>query len=305
MAYVPVGTLSTAGNAVICVLFGLLCLAHTFLGLYYKRWKFALLMFAGTNASTIGYAGRVWYSKDEVAAAYIMQAVCVAIGPGLITGAVKELVVHFAVYLRMKKIHGEANWFMDKGLQRLEYYEKVNELLTTSSSVLLGVGIGVFSGDTTGGKDMTQAASVTLAAFAIQLGLVGITLILWGILIHNALGQPFISKRVRVYIFGIFMVFICILIRLSYRVAEWTKIVNDGLDNTLTIDENYLLCLDGMMILLASIILLILHPGFIFGQEELKNIDNELHEYKEQKKGNSALRKNRALQYVPVVRYFT
>lgn len=304
MAYVPIGNISTAGNSVFCALFGIQCLIHTFLGLYYRRWKFALLMFLGTASSTIGYAGRAWFSRDENTDAYIMQAVCVAVGPGLVTGALKGLVFHFASYMRMKKLDCESNWFMDSGLQRFQYYEKLNKVLTIGSTVLLGVGIGIFSNDTDGGSKMQKAARVTLAAFAIQLGLVVITLTIWGLFIYNALLQSFMPGKVRTYVFGIFVVFICVLIRLCYRVAEWAKIINEGLNIKLILNENYLLCLDGMMILLAGTILILLHPGLVFGMDGLKEIDHEFEEYNKQKEGGTNSDKKGPLNYVPVVRLF-
>lgn len=306
MAYIPVAEISTAGNAVMCALFGIQCLIHTFLGIDYRRWKFAIFMFAGSALSCIGYAGRAWYSKDPATGPYIMQAVCVAIGPGLVTGAVKGLFVHFVSFMRMKHIDHETNWYMGQGIKQFEYYEKLNWFMTIASSVLIGVGIGILSRSNITDGEMKQSVQVALAGFALQLALVAITVFLLTFFVFHATGQPYMLGRVRAYVFGLFAVFLLIIIRLSYRVAEWAKILKLGLANNLTLNENYLLCLDGMTILLAGTILIAQHPGLTFGKAELRQIDDEFHEYKRQKKAaySPTVQKMQILRYVPLFNLF-
>lgn len=306
MAYVPIAHISTAGNAVMCAFFGIQCLIHVFLGIDYRRWRFLIFMFSGTALSCVGYAGRAWYSRDAATSPYIMQAVCVAIGPGLVTGAVKDLFVHFVSYMRMKKIDQEPNWYMDSGIEKFGYYEKLNRFITLASSVLIGVGIGVLSGSDLNDSKMKQSVQVALAGFALQLAVLGITLILWSFFIYHTMGQPYMHGRVKTYVFSLFVVLLLLIIRFSYRVAEWAKILKLGLANNLTINEDYLVCLDGLTTLLAGMILIVEHPGFVFGKAELKQIDDEFHEYEKQKKAAASptVQNLQILRYVPLFHLF-
>lgn len=240
-------------------------------------------MFIGTSISCIGYAGRAWYSKSPAYSPYVMQAVCVTIAPGFIIGGIKRLLIHQAAFLRMKKLNMESNWYTDSTLERFNYFETANKISVIATSSLIGSGIGTFYDADNDGSILTSA-KVVLAGFSIQLGFTVIPILFWIFFIYECCGQEIMTRRVKHYMVANLISLLLLIIRLSYRVAEWDKIVRVGLVNQLAQDEDYLLCLDALPILLATIIMILYHPGFTFGRKELADVDAEFREYKKQRK---------------------
>lgn len=285
MAYIEAKGFSTAGNAFICSIFGILCVIHTMTGVLFKKWRFTLFIFIGTSLSCIGYAGRAWYSKDSSYSPYVMQAVCVTMAPGFIIGGIKGLIIHYVALLRIKKIDIEPNWYTDKSLERLHYFESANKLSMIITSALIGPGIGAFYNADDEGS-VLSSARVVLAGFSLQLAFTAIPMLFWIFFIHKYWKEDLVTKRMKSYMAANIIPLLLLIIRLAYRVAEWDKIIKVGLENRLTTNEKYLLCLDALPVLLACITMAIFHPGFVFGNQELTRADAEYEEYNKQRKLN-------------------
>lgn len=304
MPSIAATNISEAGNIVFTILFGIVCLTHTFFGVYFKRRKFLVLIFLGTSLSTIGYAGRVWYRQSLDINAYVLQTICVAIAPGFVFGAIRELLIHYVSFLRIQSIELERDWYQDKGLEYFFIYEYINRVANIVSVALIGAGIGTFYNDTSE-SSLKSSISATLAGFCIQLALALFTIIIWFYFLFFGIGKIRLTNKIKFYLSSLLFELICITIRITFRVAEWGKIYDYGVLNNLTLDENYLLILDGMTTLLACISLLIFHPGFVFGMANLENIDNELKRYKRQRRQRRSPSKEKSKwKYIPIIRFF-
>lgn len=300
MAYVQIGSTSVAGNVIICVLFGLVTVVQAPIYIYYGMLRLAIVMFLGTAMSCVGYAGRVWYHYAESQSPYIMQAVCVAIGPSLVIGGIKRLLIHYIMFMRLRQIDNDnktkTDILSDSVLDNFFWIEKFNTLFTIVSSVLIGVGIGLLSNATTE-SDLNKDVIMTLAGFAIQLGLTGVFFLIWLIMFKKSLRHTDFSRKLKFYAAIMTLVLICALIRLSYRVAEWSKIHKQGMSNNLTYNEVFLLVLDGMTTLLACILLCVFNPGFVFGKETLFEIEAEQKKFSAEKKEKGMF--NHAKRLIP------
>ncbi|KAG0684031.1 hypothetical protein C6P40_001821 [Pichia californica] len=309
MSYIPATGISEGGSIAFAVLYGIICISHTLIGIYYRRFKVAILMFIGTAFSCIGYAGRAWYVTDAGISPYVMQSVCIALGPSVVFGAIKELFIHYITFLKLEKIDGESNWYHDKRLKNFKLYEVFNVVANIISAAFIGSGLGTFSNDQTTSA-MDNSINLVLAGFIIQLALCIISIFLWSYFRVYSSNVIQLTKKMKIYLYAILFSFTCIAIRLSYRVAEWGKINRVGIINNLTSNENYLLLLDGMTTLFACVAILIFHPGFVFGKSELIRIDREFETCNQKgtnnTEGNGEPKKDykRVLHYVPIVRFF-
>lgn len=268
---------SFGGNLAVAIIFGILVSLQILFGLYFKQKKLLWLLAAGTTMETIGYAGRVWASKAaDNTQPYIMQSVCISIGPGFLLSALYYLVGQLVI------LFGQSLF----GLE-LELYEVGLNAVGLIFSALMAAGIGVAASASTEAA-VQRGVNCLIAGFSIQLVAIVFSQGLWYLFLYriwksilSSASSDFTEthehvrkgKYFKLYCLSISLCFIFITVRTCYRIAEYAE---GWINSHLYYEETYFMILEALMILLTSILLTCFHPGLVFGKDSLHKIDKSM-----------------------------
>ncbi|TDL17309.1 RTA1 like protein [Rickenella mellea] len=273
--YIPSGTVSIT----FIVLFGLLALIHTIEAFYFRmRWLLATVVLACVG-ETIGWAGRYWSSlnwgieRDP----FLMQISTTIISPTFL------LAVYFVLLGRI---------ILMLGPQYSRLSPKRYLIIFCTADVVALVVQAVGGGLASTAVDPTPGGRIMLGGIVFQLA----ALIMFNILEAEFFwrfysdrpikhvppaslastkgdGSPKptaaksvfnpSTKKLQVLIIGMVFSNTCIFIRGVYRTIE----LSNGWDGRIISTQIYFTVLDGTMILLATITLCVLHPGYLLPRE--------------------------------------
>ncbi|KFA71175.1 hypothetical protein S40288_04692 [Stachybotrys chartarum IBT 40288] len=225
------------GNAFFAAAYGVLLPPQIYLGVKYKTWGFLFGMFAGLLLEILAYVGRVQLHNGEPQ--FLMYIVTITIGPAFLSAAV------YLCLARIIKVYGE----------HLSYFRPrtiaiVFMVLDFVALMLQSAGGATIGGDNLTPAEFDRALSILQAGLSVHLA---------GIILFA--GQcSYFAFTVYSNQHRLAMATLCILIRTAYRVAE----LSEGLDSAIAMDETLFFILEGVMILLASILLTAFHPGPAF-----------------------------------------
>ncbi|GMM29589.1 hypothetical protein DAMA08_023340 [Martiniozyma asiatica (nom. inval.)] len=262
-------SLSFAVNLVVAIIFGIFLVTHVFLARRARQWLCLYLWGIGLSLEFIGYIGRVINSKNmDNLNAFIMQAVCITIGPCYLMGGIYFLIGQLTI------VHGQKY----SALRPVQY--------AVVFIILDFIAVGLQS---TGGAILSSATTLSTENLGIHITLGGLAFQLLSTLIFQGYWYVFLykiyqanklegdsafpkkyesirkSKTYKPFLYAISLSVVLIFIRSCYRVAELAK--DDG---KLSYDEIYPMILDALMIILASLCLLLVHPGIIFRKVDAK-----------------------------------
>ncbi|KAG0136693.1 RTA1 like protein-domain-containing protein [Tuber indicum] len=249
---------SLALNYLLIALFGLSMLAHIGQGIKYKTWGFLASMFLGCFAEIIGYAGRIWaYHEPFSMNPFLMQICSLTIAPAFLCAG---------IYLCLSRI------VMVFGAETSRIPPKAYTYIFVTcdfvSLCLQGAGGGIASTLSQDDKDPAPGNNLMLAGLGFQV----FTLVLFMLLcaeyayrVKNTT-QSFdvthaklrSSKKFRGFLAALSLATILIFIRSIYRVIEMAQ----GWDGELTKNETLFFVLEGVMVVIAVLVL----NGGILGQ---------------------------------------
>ncbi|KAG5368238.1 Sphingoid long-chain base transporter RSB1 [Yarrowia sp. C11] len=253
------------------VLFGFILLVHLALGAYWRQWWFGICVSCGCVLEFLGFLGRFLSREISVfdQSYYIMQIVCLTLAPAFIMAGV------YCILAKLVVVYGES-------------YSRLGPIVYTIIFVV-GDWVSIIIQAVGGGMAATKGNSNTgtwimVAGIAFQVLVMSVFFLFYfEFLIRVYLGRrnaeildsqahkPDIEelrkkKKFPIFIAGQTVAIILIYTRSIYRIIE----LAGGWHGRLVINEVYMLVLDGLMMVLATYLLAIFHPGFMFGRVPMK-----------------------------------
>lgn len=241
------------------VLFGLLTVGHIISGWRYKTWTYTISILIGLALELAGYVGRILahgnpFKKDY----YLLQIVVLTCAPVLFCAAIYICLGRIVVICGPEKSRLRPGW-----------YTPIFLTCDVISLALQGAG-GALTSTADDAVGRQQGINIMLGGLSFQVA----TIALFGFLFleflwrthasHNvsndiqnaSLAQ---SKKWTVFLWSLGLATMLILIRSIYRVAEMAG----GYDGKLMKDENTFLVFEGILIVVAVLLLLVFHPGAV------------------------------------------
>ncbi|KAF2028290.1 RTA1-domain-containing protein [Setomelanomma holmii] len=258
---------SKSANMAFAVLFGISALVFLGQGIVGKRWLgFTVAMVSGCVLEVIGYAGRVMaatglYHENP----FLIQIVCLTIAPGFLAAG---------VYLCLSRI--VITFGAENSRISARAYPRIFIPCDFLSLVLQAAGGGIASVKTHMNEDPKLGNNIMIAGLSVQVAtllifiLLAIDFAIRTIRRINHLGaqnalDPRHAKLRESWMFKGFLVALslitlCIFTRCVYRVAE----LSEGWTGHLMAEQNYIIGLEGAVIVVAVYLLNFFHPGFCF-----------------------------------------
>jgi RTA1 like protein len=261
--YCPVSTSvygylpALGANITFLIFFFIAMCIQTYQGLRWRTWWFSGAMVIGSICEILGYGGRIilWQNPFSFNG-FMLQITTITLGPAFFSAAIYFTLSRIVIYLGRK--HSRLP-------PRAYYWIFVPCDLV--SLALQGTGGGL-SSSSSGGSNV--AVDIAIAGLSFQV----ITLCVFiALAVDFAVRYLRARKRseyettlpakFKVFIGFLSMAIILILIRCGYRIAE-LKGGYTGPGSQLIRDEGLFIALEGVVIVLATICLIVAHPGPVF-----------------------------------------
>ncbi|GJP97234.1 hypothetical protein CBS115989_6515 [Aspergillus niger] len=257
--YVP----SLPGNIFYLAVFSALLIAQLILGIRYRTWGYLTGLFGGLLLEIIGYAGRIQMHYNPFKFnPYLEYLICLTIAPALLSASIyicltRIIIIYGAEISRLKP----------------KTYTYLFVFCDLVSLILQAAGGAITSTADADQADLAQTGiDIMIAGLASQV----VSLVLFmGLCADFAyrvwknpgkLNGDFRMREVRRSMVwkgilgGLSLATVTIFIRSVFRVAE----LKGGFHSRLANDEVDFMVLEGAMIVLATLALTVLHPGFCF-----------------------------------------
>lgn len=250
---------SLGANAFFCAFFALALLANFILGIRYKTWTFMIALCLGCFAEAVGYVGRILLHSNPFSnAGFEMQICCLILAPAFVSAA---------IYLTLKHITlcfgPELNRFPAR------YYTWIFITADIFSLVLQGCGGGIAATANTNSL-LNVGTGLMQAGIVLQV----VTLLIFGafsadfVLRLSKSTKPFSLEaadmknelRFKLFLTGLILAYLTVFTRCVYRIAEMAN----GWKNPIMQNEAEFIVLDGVMVVIATAALTIVHPGYCF-----------------------------------------
>ncbi|KAI2470944.1 RTA1-domain-containing protein [Annulohypoxylon bovei var. microspora] len=247
---------SLAGNAIFLALFAVLIPIIFALGIKYKSSIFAATVATGLALEVVGYIGRVLlHSSSNDRSYFILFLIGTMIGPTFICAAM------FLTMPQIVAVYGEGFHSWRPGWYSYLFYA----LLGVSLVLELAGGIVSTIRDDSG--DIDTGVRVLLVGLAIQLVALAIFIfhgMLFAIAVrtrHHTLDIKFAgiynSGSFKIFLLAFSLASLLLVVRTAYRIV----MVAEGYGSSIAQSETLLLVLDGLMVLLATLLLVMFFPG--------------------------------------------
>ena len=255
--YIP----NLAGNALYTAILAIYLFVNIFLGIRHKTWGYMAAMCLGLIGEVIGYIARILLHNnpfDPTGNNFIIYLVCLTIAPAFFSAAI------YLCLGRIVVVYGE-------NLSR--FYPRTYTILFCGcdilSLVLQAAGGGIASGANTQAADQL-GINIMLAGLSVQVVSLALFAALCGDFAYRLYKHPqswsseyanlYRSKRFSAFICGLCLATLTIFIRSVFRVAE----LSGGFRGPLANNQISFMILEGVMIIIATSCLTILHPGVSF-----------------------------------------
>lgn len=250
-------------NALLLAIFSTSLAAHLIQGICWKTWGFVIAMALGSVFEVIGYIGRIMAHNDlEGQNPFLIQICCLTFAPAFFAAGIYLCLSRIVIVFGADISRIPPKWYT--------YLFIACDFFSLS---LQGAGGGLASTASSAHKSAQPGTNVMLAGLGFQV----FTLIVFIILcaeyasrvvqrvrsggqldpVHAKLRQ---SKRFRGFLAALSLSTICILIRSIFRVVEMAE----GWSGALMANETLFFILEGVMVVIAVVILNIFHPGWCF-----------------------------------------
>ncbi|KAG5360335.1 Sphingoid long-chain base transporter RSB1 [Yarrowia sp. B02] len=253
------------------ILFAIILVVHIALGAWWRQWWFGICVSCGCVLEFLGFLGRFLSIEISVEdqSYYIMQIVCLTLAPAFVMAGV------YCILAKLVVVYGES-------------YSRLGPIVYTILFVV-GDWVSIIIQAVGGGLAATQNNSdsgtwIMVAGIAFQVLVMSIFFLfyfdflfrLWrgrkyADVLDSQAHRPDIEalkqgKKLPIFIAGQTLAIVLIYTRSIYRIIE----LAGGWHGRLVINEVYMLVLDGLMMVLATYLLAIFHPGFMFGRVPMK-----------------------------------
>ncbi|GIK00908.1 hypothetical protein Aspvir_004938 [Aspergillus viridinutans] len=256
--YVP----NLASNVLYLALFGTMLVANLGLGIYYRTWGYLVGMIGGLALEVIGYVGRVQLHYNPFPFdPFLEYLICLTIGPAFLSAAIYICLGHIVV------VYGE-----DISRLKPRTYTIIFVVCDFLSLVLQAAGGAITSTADHDQQDLRQTGiNIMIAGLASQVASLGVFLCLCADFAWRVYKNPdklnesmyHIRKTLKwkAFLIGLTVATFAIFVRSIFRVAE----LREGFNGPLANDEVTFMILEGAMMVIATLCLTVLHPGYCFG----------------------------------------
>jgi hypothetical protein len=255
--YIP----NLAGNALYTAIFALYIFMNVLLGIRYKTWGYMIAMCLGLVGEVIGYVARIMLHNnpfDPTGNNFIIYLVCLTISPAFFAAAI------YLCLGRIVVVYGE-------DLSR--FYPRTYTLIFCGcdifSLVLQAAGGGIASGATTQSTDQL-GINIMLAGLSVQVASLALFAGLCTDFANRLYRNPqawsnqfnvlYQSPKFSAFLYSLCLATLTIFVRSIFRVAE----LSGGFRGPLANNQVSFMILEGVMIVIATSCLTLLHPGIGF-----------------------------------------
>ncbi|KAH8551752.1 RTA1 like protein-domain-containing protein [Umbelopsis sp. PMI_123] len=257
-------------NVIGIALFGLAWAVHTVFALHFRHFYFGVALWIGCGLETAGYVARTLSHYDAGNMNdFIIQIVCLTIGPAFIMGGIYYMLAKFTI------IYG-----LPFSKLRPRTYSLLFITLDLISIILQGAGGAMAATALQNSSDSTPGTHIMVAGICFQVFSMLVFMFFCSWFMYNVHQGPSKyslifnpdyanvreSKYFKPFHISITVAVITIFIRCIYRVVELVE----GWSGYLMSHEPYFLILDGIMLAIAVIALLVPHPGFVWGRQSIR-----------------------------------
>ncbi|KAF2726846.1 RTA1-domain-containing protein [Polyplosphaeria fusca] len=240
--------------------FGLCLVAQLVLGIRYKTWTYMIALGFGCLGELIGYIGRIMlWNNPYSSLGFQIQICCLIISPAFVSGG---------IYLTLK--HIVLNFGESWSRLRAPWYTYIFIAGDIFSLILQGAGGGIAATADNGSNMQDVGTNLMIAGVIFQV----VILAVFGYLLaeystrtyrrrsqlSTAAMTLFNSRNFRLFMFAIVTAYVSIFVRCVYRIPELTS----GWGSKLMRNEPEFIALEGVMIVIAVLVLTIFHPGYCF-----------------------------------------
>ncbi|KAF3350731.1 hypothetical protein VD0002_g2234 [Verticillium dahliae] len=251
---------SIAANTVFITLFGVSMVLHTIQGFHYKAWTYASCMAAGCILEIVGYVGRLILHHNPFSfEAFLMQIICITVAPVFLCSA---------IYILLSQMI----YWSDRSISRFD--PRVFYLIFIPAdiiSLVLQATGGALSAVGTEEDEVQTGVDISLAGLSIQVIALTTFVCLFAdylIAYFRKHGQE-VTRRMKVFLFFLFLAVIFVLIRCAYRIVE----LKDGYHGVEFRNEAKFIALESSIMSAAIFLLNVAHPGRVFGVAQMTGKD--------------------------------
>jgi hypothetical protein len=247
------------------IAFGILLIAALYLSIWKRTWTYGAAICVGLLLELCGYVGRALLHKNPWDKdAFQMQICTIILGPTFIC---------VSVYLTLKHIALNLN----PGISRLapRWYPRIFLPADLSCLIVQAIGGGIAAAAGTTNRALAQGGNrAIIAGVVLQV----VVLIIFGVMgtdyylrLRKYLRSPdadpaavalWNDRKFGFFVKGVTGAFATILVRCIYRVVE----MSGGWGNHIMQDEISFTILDSTLVLIATTLLTVVHPGLMFPQ---------------------------------------
>ncbi|KAF1984894.1 RTA1-domain-containing protein [Aulographum hederae CBS 113979] len=266
LEYAHIGYLpNLAGNALFLTIFVLILIGQLFLGIKHRTWGFMGGMFGGLVLEILGYGGRIMMHNNPFDFnAFLLYLIPLTIGPAFLSAS---------IYLSLSRII-IAHQGPSPTSKLARFAPRTYTLFFVTCdifSLILQAAGGALAATANTPEDGDTGVNVMIAGLVFQVVSLVVFFLLWGDFVWrsrranaNMLSSHFEGLRAtrmfKLFQIALALAALFIFIRSVFRVAE----LQEGFDGHLANDEVTFMILEGPMIILATILLTVFHPGTCF-----------------------------------------
>ncbi|KAF2093267.1 putative RTA1 domain protein [Rhizodiscina lignyota] len=258
VTYIP----TLAGNTVYVAIFGLILIAQIGLGAWYRTWGFLAGMVFGLILETVGYAGRILMHNNPFDFNnFLIYLICLTIGPAFLSASIylclSRIIIVYSPRLSRLQPRTLSLMFMCFDLVAL---------------ILQAAGGAIAASADDDQNESDTGRNIMIAGLVWQVASLAVFMLLWADYLwrlrksgervkneklrHLRVG----FRRFKYFQYALWTATILIFIRSVYRVVE----LQGGFDGAVANDEVVFMIFEGPMIILATFVLTVLHPGYAF-----------------------------------------
>ncbi|KAI9052363.1 hypothetical protein LZ554_003713 [Drepanopeziza brunnea f. sp. 'monogermtubi'] len=256
IGYLP----NVAGNVFLAAWFGVCLLAQLVLSIKYKTWSHLAGQLFGLVLEIVGYAARAELHDDPFGKQFIIYIITVTVAPAFLC---------YTIYLSFGRI--VIVYGTHLSVIPFRFYTIIFVTTDIICLVLQAGGAGWTQAKDISPANLERAINVLRAGLGMQVASLSIFIVLAVDLAYrvfrrrNSWSMRFVSvrekKMFKPMLLGFFTAAVLILVRSAYRIQELSK----GFVPPEANAEVLFMILEGAMIGLASLLLVLVHPGPVFG----------------------------------------
>lgn len=244
-------------------MFAILAIAQLGLGFKKRTYFYSIAIAFGCIGEAIGYGGRIiMHSNPYDDLGFTMQISCLIFAPAFVAAGIYLTLKHLVLAFGQERSRIQARW-----------YTWIFITCDFISLLLQAIGGGMAggAGDDEDVRDLGTNLMIagivwqvaTLIAFAsLVIDYVIRTRFAWEAVDPEAKAL-LAQKKFKGFIWAVIIAFVTVFLRCVYRIAEMVG----GWANPIMRDEISFIIMEGVMILVAVIVLTVFHPGYCFPQK--------------------------------------